>query len=235
MTWITWIILGIAVLVGGFLLFAWIVGMVERLPVRPFVATPLIQPQSYTFAMAHEAAALGFGWLGAGEHVKNRTGKAVLMLSPDFSTLAVIGQGTVAKVPMKKTILYSRFPDGSVMMSVDQFGTAELDPLTTRHIALDAKFTDLWTSHTKELALRSPVVPFTMSDSWHTIDEINTQRTQRMVDAGLARWADREHAFFRYTPRGSYLAIVANTYRQAAAVAAEEDRRARVARKPWET
>ena len=137
-------IIVVAIIVGlPLLLFgaAFVVGCIERNPVRMFESAPLESAPPYMQAILRDASALGYQWRDGGIHTKFREKlKAGLLLSADLRTLAIVGDGQIAGMRSRKTILISRLPDQHVLLTVDEAGTAELDPMTTRQILMNADF-----------------------------------------------------------------------------------------------
>ena len=200
--------LGLPMLLFG---AGFIIGCFEKNPVRMFAAAPPpADVPPYVKVMLQHAASMGFTWRGHGEHTKYGPKlQAELMLSADLFTLAIVGQGHIAGMPSKKTILLGQFDDGSMLVTVDEAGIAELDPNTRRNIVMNADFEELVRAHYDELQ-RSPAmaVPFPADADWSVVDAIYRARTDRIVERGLARYCDLGRERFCYTPIGSFRATI---------------------------
>jgi hypothetical protein len=190
---------------------AFVIGCFEKHPVRMFVAAPpSTAPARYVTVMLGRAGVFGFTWRAHGEHTKfGRKLQAELLLSADTYVLAIVGEGKIAKMPVKKTILLSRFADQSLLLTVDEAGTAELDSKSRRQILTNANFEELLRAHYDHIAKSAvQAVPFAVNAGWNEIDEMYRQRADRIVAQGLARYLDGSREWFRYSPRGSFRASI---------------------------
>jgi hypothetical protein len=156
-----------------------------------------------------DATALGFEYLDSGTHVKYKEKWiGVLLLSADATILAVVSHGRLYNMTSKKTMLLSRFADDCVLITVDDAGTAELDPLTIRQISMNASFSELLQKHTNRARQISLPREFPPDAGWNNLDELNRLRNDRMVAKGLALYANPEKTLFRYTIWGSFRASI---------------------------
>jgi hypothetical protein len=186
-------------------LAAFVVGCIERHPVRMFDSAQLRSASDYMQAVARDAYALGYQWRDGGIHTKFREKiQAGLLLSSDRLTLAIVGDGHIAGMRSRKSILISKLRNGQIVMTVDEAGTAELDPLTTRQIIMNASFNELHRAHVAKLMELPPAEPFPPEAGWEQIDQLYRARSDRVVERGLASYTDPRREFFRYTMWGSF-------------------------------
>jgi hypothetical protein len=210
----TLLILALAIPTCLFLL-AFIVGCRERHVVRTFFSAAVDSFPSYLRLMVERALANNFIYCDCGHHAKYKQNMtAALVLSPDRCTLAVIAEGTIARLPFRQTILMSQFRDGSYLFTSDLVGSAELDPQTRRQILMKATFDEMATKHMRLLAEGIPPVPFPEPVNFATQHEIFCRRTDRIVAQGLAVYLDPEHEWYRYTMRGSFQASILHGLKQ---------------------
>ncbi|HWE97683.1 MAG TPA: hypothetical protein VG269_27255 [Tepidisphaeraceae bacterium] len=188
-------------------LAAFVVGCFERLHVRMFAPSEPGDWTGYMSRMAAVAIELGYVYRADGHHTKYG-GKlpAILFLGPDHSTLALICQGTIANLPTRKTILMSQLRSGECIITTDDPGTCELDPLTRRQILIRSSFGELAERHARALDSGGPFEPFPADAGWECVDRITRARVDRMVAAGAARYADDGRDVFRKTVRGAFRA-----------------------------
>lgn len=223
-TWFNYAYAAIAILLIGvsvlLSLLAFFVALIEKQPVIMFRESqePLL-PHPYCHLMIHSAIAEhGFRLLMAGGHTKSKTVKAALLLSPDQRTIVIVGAGTIAKLPIKKTILITSLSDGGALLTVDKPGPGELDSRTHREMLLDKPFTDLWRLHSARVEDHlADVVSFGEAPTWAEVDVVYQARVQRMVDDGAARYADAPRTLFRYTASGAFRATILDSMRQLSA------------------
>lgn len=184
-----------------FFVAAFVIGCVEKHPVPVFERAQLDSLPAYATEMVQRSAAYGFQYRDSGVHPKfGEKVKGMLMLSDDGRILAVIGEGTIAGMKVKKTLLFSTFVDGSVLITVDEAGTSEMDPRTTRQIFMNADFEELLAKHREALGrLGAGVATFASHASWKDLDDLNRKRVDRIVGAGLARYVDARREEYRFT------------------------------------
>jgi hypothetical protein len=190
---------------------AFIVGCFEKRAVRSFEAHPVLPDTPYLQAMAALAMARGLTFLCGGHHSKYRdTLFAALLMSPDKLILTICAEGTMLGLRSQKTILMSRFNDGSLLFTTDDIGTCELDPLTQRQILMNADFDEMLAKHVARLREKMAPWPFAPDSDWSTIDEMYRARCDRMVQRGLAHYTDANCEFMRLTVWGSFRVSILN-------------------------
>jgi len=179
----------------------------ERRPVSTFIRVPEgEEPElsAYALAMCEAAVALGFRAHGMGRHGTHKNVYASLWLSPGSEVMALVGTGKLGGMRFRKTMLFSRLADGSHVVTVDEFGPAELSGIWACETLMNADLYELFDFHWQRLVDAGvEVVPFAGEDLWQEYAEMEAQRTRRLVDLGHARYVGPEQASWRYTFGGS--------------------------------
>ena len=206
--WVALLVIPLLFIFSGF-----VTGCFEKDAVRPFSRMQLQSIGSYATEMMRSAVAGGFLYRDSGVHtVYPDKISAVLLLSADGSTLAVISQGTLIGMAAKKTALVTRFGDGSFLMTVDEAGLADLDPMTTRQILMNASWDELLRGHSRKLAelmAQGRMVDlFPYESTWDQLEQVYRQKADRIVARGLARYTDQTRAYYRMTVWGSFRATI---------------------------
>ncbi|MGA2441064.1 MAG: hypothetical protein ABSH08_08900 [Tepidisphaeraceae bacterium] len=188
---------------------AFIVGCFEKRAIRMFETGEMKVQTKYLQLMTAAALAHGFTLRCTGHHVKYKnTLFAALYLSADRTILALIADGSIGAFRQPKTLLMSRFKDGSIVITINDAGMIELDEMTHRYILINAGFDELLAKH---LALKNERIGpslFPATADWTAVDNLYKEKTDRIVARGLARYTDAGHDFARYTPWGSFRATI---------------------------
>jgi len=193
----------------GFFVLAFFAGRFEKRSVRSFESAELPSLTPYMEVVVEQATSLGFVYRDSGIHVKyGEKWIGALLLSADACILAVVSQGNLYRLTSKKTVLMSRFSNDSVLITVDEAGTAELDPMTTRQIVMNASFSELLDKHLNRIQQISVPRQFPADADWSNLDELNLLRNDRIVARGLAVYLNPEKTAIRYTAWGSFRASI---------------------------
>jgi hypothetical protein len=127
---------------------AFIVGCFEKRAIRMFEAGEMKVQTRYLQLMTDAALAHGFTLCCTGHHIKyKKTLFAALYLSTDRTILALIAVGSIGAFRQAKTLLMSRFKDGSIVITINDAGMIELDAMTHRYILINAGFDELLAKH----------------------------------------------------------------------------------------
>jgi hypothetical protein len=190
-----------------FFTFSFLSGCFEKMAIRMYMPAELGSIAPYMRAMMERAIAMDFQYRCGGIHTKFREKlPAVLMASKDLSILAIIAEGKIWRTNTKHTILMSRATTGQIVLTVDDVGTAELDPGTTRQIVMNADFPQLLKKHLDKLSELGVPKRFSVDAGWEAVYAIYRERTERIVAVGLARYADPKRESYRYTVWGAFRA-----------------------------
>lgn len=153
-----------------------------------------------------EAARLGFTFCGLYRHAKGGTYKSynTLWLSPSRDTLAVVVWGTLARIDVSKTVLYSAFDDGRYLISASKFTGTETPGLYELAYFLGADFAYLLRRHDERLAASGRRVrPFPAGDGLAALEAIVARRSHFLVESGDAYFVDPEGSVISSTFKGA--------------------------------
>jgi hypothetical protein len=190
------------------LVSAFITGLFERQSVRLFQASDApLRTDSYRAAMVDAALREGFSIRGTGQHVKYANVTAVLLLSADRSTIAVVAAGSIAKLRLRRTLLFSRRADATLRTTVDE-STFEPDPGMARTVIIHGSFDELWRAHAADTARSRDAVSFSATAGWTELDAMHRLSVERKVAAGLVRYVDMSREAVRYTIATAFRASI---------------------------
>ena len=208
-----YIFLGLLALVGLFVLLVIVVGLSERHHLAgdieatqepyPYPATP------YWQATRRDAMSLGLRHVGDFATKKHTTmvkGLQSMFVTQDNQVLVAIVDGSFAATKMKKTVLRSRFPLGTVIESSDNPGSVrDFSGVIDRQVLLNAGMAELLNFHLGRLrvAREQPVV-FNAEKALAEYERMDLERGERWVLLGMARWANPERTTMRLTFRGAW-------------------------------
>ncbi len=162
----------------------------------------------YVSTQNRSLAALAFALCGSSTDVRLKTHKRRVMfwLSPDRRILAEVSGGTIGRIPLKQTCLFSRTGDGAVILSTDALVllTHEKCKLV---VVLKCLVDPLLKRHQERLACeRRPLVAFqTATDASSFIESFVVETNQGFVERGLARYEDATRQVVRWTVPGALL------------------------------
>ena len=192
-----------------------VTAMLEKRLVWPYVpeaaAAPDSMPEldSYAHVAGSAATEAGFVWLGAFGDGKGKLYKVRynFFLSPGGDVLAIVGNGTVASVPVRSTGMYSLLADGRSVATVDAAGSAETDLSGTTDCALaaGAGFYALLTAQRRRTASAGAAVRVFGADPLLEYRAFRQGRQERVCALGYASFLDPAQAGWRYTPKGAFL------------------------------
>jgi hypothetical protein len=206
-----WVLIHILVLALISLAFlpALIVGCFEKRAVRMFEAGTVLITTKYLRTAVARALANQFVVRCEGHHIKyNQTLFATLLLSADRLVLALCADGSLHGFRYPLIILLSRFKDGSLLITMDNLGVAELDQMTDLLNTARVGFDEMLRRHTRRLQSRIGPSPFPPNADWSTVNEFYWAKSDRIVARGLAVYVDPHHDYIRYTLWGSFRATV---------------------------
>ena len=202
------ILLAISVIL--FLMF-FFTGLLEKQCIQQFKpANPdsLPGPSSYCRVMAETARELGFEPLGTFVQDRGSRVYAAIIyfwLSPDARTLARIGGGKTLGVPIRRTVLISRFASGEIFETSDEFGGIDLSGLTQKEIVMNAGLRELYDYHKARLATtRDTPQTFPRSGILAVQEKMELDKAERLGRLGLARPLNIQQTIWKYTIKGAW-------------------------------
>ena len=199
-------------MVAFFLISLTVIHRIEKRMVWPYGELQM-QPHfpdstGYTAAWVANAVASGFtllGWMRDMKGEKYRISYAILV-SPDRSTLAVIGAGHIISLPIQGTWLHTPSSDGRSFYSTDKQAGVQLDVSQhwTNQLVFASSFAELWQRHQAwTQGLR--VLPRGLS-AGRELEEFRAVREEHyrtMERAGLIQYTDASATSFRFTLYGA--------------------------------
>jgi hypothetical protein len=176
-------------------------------PPAPAV-NPYAVPGSAPYAerQVRAAAELRFSPPRLFKHIKGGTYKtySALMVSPTEQTLAVVRWGTLAKMRVDATLLYSALDDGTYLITSDRITGMRSPGIFNDLVYLDADFSQLVERHEERmLASGRKVKILAGSDPLAELEAIHADRARFLIEHGNAYWADPEETAFRSTFKGA--------------------------------
>lgn len=225
------LVIGFIAVVGGLFAFFFVTiilaALLEKRLITSFVRVneaELPESSPYEEKMSAAARELGFKPFGPYAHAKGGTYKMYgrIWVSPDREILAVVGWGTILRLPSNRTRLLSLLENGRYLVTCDQFAEGDLSGLTDQGIALKAEFPALVAKHRQRLAesgLRATA--FAAADPLRDYETHTLRRAEALEQQGLAYFIDPARTAWRYNIRGA-LAMQRSTRSQVAAAAHAE-------------
>lgn len=199
-------------MVAFFLISLTVIHCVEKRMVWPYgelQAQPhFADPTGYSATWVANAVASGFTFLGWMRDMKGETYRIsyAVLVSPDRSTLAVIGAGHILRLPIQGTWLHTPSSDGRSFYSTDKQAGVQLD--VSRHwanqLVFASSFAELWRRHQAWIQ-EQRVLPRGLS-AGRELEEFRAAREEHyraMERAGLIQYTDASATSFRFTLYGA--------------------------------
>jgi hypothetical protein len=165
---------------------------------------------SLGYASGHvaEASAAGFKLLGWVRDVKGPTYRVnyAMLVSPERDIFAVIGAGTILKMPLTATWLHSPTVDGRSFYSTDQQTGVQIDLSHhwTNQLVPTRSFRELLAKHRNWLKINQvPPRLFTLDRELEEFRAAREDHYRCMEQAGLIAFTDLSGRYFRFTLLGA--------------------------------
>jgi hypothetical protein len=157
------------------------------------------------------------GFTPHGLYVQGKGGiyqaRFALWESPSRGILAVVTWGTVARIKVDKTILYTPTDDGRYLVTSDKPTGVQAPWIFEDEIVLNADFDGLVAAHTRRHRESGrPARPFSEPDALADYRGLRTRLIQSYVDRGEAYYVDPDRSAVRSTLKGALMAF-ARTWR----------------------
>jgi hypothetical protein len=124
-------------------------------------------------------------------------------IAPNQCTLAIVGSGTVARVPVNGVSLYSHAAGGRVLWTTNNKGEQDISGVTEPDAWPKLSFTRLLAKHNHRLA-KSRAQPFPEGSPMAGYFAIRKRQADGLVQQGLARYLDDTNTAWRYTLKGAF-------------------------------
>jgi hypothetical protein len=204
-----WIWLG---MVAFFAVSLTVIFRLEKRMVWPYgalEAAPYFgDPTGYGTRWVTDAMRAGFLFLGWARDVNGPTYRIsyALLVSADRDTLAVIGVGTILKIPFQATWLHTPAMDGRSFYSTDKQTGVQMDLSRnwTNQLALEPSFGKLLQKH-REWVQSIRVLPrlFTRDREFAEFRALRDEHFRSMERAGLIRFTNVSATHFHFTLSGA--------------------------------
>jgi hypothetical protein len=129
-----------------------------------------------------------------------------LLISPDRTILAVVGAGSLGKLPIQGTWLHTPTADGRSFYSTDKQSGVQIDLSRnwTSQLVPSANFNRLWQRHKAWIQENGVMVrPFTQRRELAEFRELRERHFRFMEQAGLIDYVDPMRTQFRFTTLGA--------------------------------
>jgi hypothetical protein len=199
-------------MVAFFAVFLTVVFGLEKRMVSPYgelEAIPFFgDPMGYGARWVPDAVRAGFVFLGWARYTRGSTYRCsyALLVSADRNTFAVIGVGTILKIPFHGTWLHTPAMDGRSFNTTDKQAGVQIDRSRnwTNQLALVPSFDQLLERH-REWIQSLKVLPrsFTPNREFAEFKALRDEHYRSMERAGLIRFTDASGTHFYYTLPGA--------------------------------
>jgi hypothetical protein len=192
----------------GFLFLQFIVALREKHMAEPYAFADEGEHSrlsSYVARNNQAIATSGFEYGGLVAHTKPAARiLASLWMSPRRDILVITGGGTLSRIPIAQTWLYSPLRSGRILITSDKNDEGDPSGLGIMKHRLRDSFEKLLAYHEKRLVRAGDDVDcFQEETILESLHALHAQRTARLIETGRARWADDEQLAWRYTWRGA--------------------------------
>jgi hypothetical protein len=189
----------------------WVTAAWEKRLVWPYVLAgehEVPRPSTKIDHANRTAQSLSFRYLGLHKDGKGKLYnlRYDMWLSPDARTLAVIGCGTVASMPVQGASLHTLLGDGCRLVTVDNQSLSEVDlaGLVNEALVSGADIYGLLLSHNSRMeSAAAPAIPFSLTDPLGDFRAALTRRIDRLAQRGYARFLDTTQNAWKYTLKGA--------------------------------
>src|SRR2546423_1200559 len=189
-----YLLLGFVVLFGGFSLVFLLACLCERQLLTNSLEP--LQPQDLSVPTPYwrttRADAMKIGLVHAGDFKSKKKSAVIkgyesLFATADRLVVISIESSSVAGAKLKRTTLRSKFANGRVFESCDNFGTTDLSAVIARTVLLNAGIAELLEMHLGRIrgAAAAPI-PFDSDKLLQGYQQIDLDRGARLVLLGLA-------------------------------------------------
>ena len=202
------VIVALVVLFFVFMFFLVIIlALWEKRPLRPYVVPPPgeeYEPSEKANDSNGSAKRMGFHYCGCFHHGKGGTYKirCDFWVSPDGSTLAIIGSGSIARLPVYGIFLYTRQVAGPILYTTNEIGEQDISGAMEQETWPETSFRSLFRKH--EHRLTDDVIPFSFDDPLEEYESVLRTMSNTLVDRGLAYYTDEEETMWRFSLKGAF-------------------------------
>ncbi|HUG66420.1 MAG TPA: hypothetical protein VMM76_01635 [Pirellulaceae bacterium] len=188
-------------------------GLWERRPVQPYrvpAAGSEYLPTQTAISENSAAEELGYTHGGLAHDGKGRLYRVRydFWIAPDYSTLAVVGGGTVASIPVDGVWLWSRSTDGQILCTTNETGEQDVSGVVQQETWPNVSFANLADRHTQRVR-NIAVNPLPEQEPMLGYFEVRQAVADALVQRGYAYYITDERQVWRYTVKGAFAFYVA--------------------------
>jgi hypothetical protein len=204
---IEWLWLAIPVCVIGFFFFVVVVACLwEKRPIQPYYVPAEddeYEPSAVAERANEDAEKIGYEYGGLCHDGKGKLYRVRydFWIDPDDLTIAVVGSGTIAKIPVNGVWLWSRLADGRILCTTNEIGEQDISGAVEQQTWPGFRLKALDEKH--ERRLTDDVEPFPSDTPMAGYFDILRRKADTLVAKGYARYLDDEQTVWRYTLPGA--------------------------------
>lgn len=185
----------------------------ERRPVQPYILPPADNTYEPTAIAASEnsvAERLDYKHSATTHDGKGRLYyvRYDFWVSPDRRTLAVVGGGTVASIPVNGVWLWSRATNGQILCTTNEIGEQDISGIVLQETWPAKTLRTLCDKHEDRLQTIG-IIPFPVDEPLRGHFEIRRAIFDALVERGYAYYASDDKMVWRYTLLGAFVFYVA--------------------------
>jgi hypothetical protein len=197
-------------------LFPFIVACMEKRKIWPYcpqyefgdfeLSTP---HKKYISKCGNAALAGNFTYLGKRYDSKGKRYKLLyeIFLSPDQSTVVIIGAGSIVSIPVSSMWFISKDVEGNCFVTLTNQNAVEYDPTGRDRDSLIAteSFPKAFRHHTKCINKKmNNTEPFIKNNEIETLRHLKELKLERMTKAGFAKHISQNQDSWKYTLKGAF-------------------------------
>jgi hypothetical protein len=169
---------------------------------------PYASPGAIDYATVQNAGLAALGYTSHGLFVSKKGGTynyhTALWMSPDRRTLAVVVWGTLAKIKIDKTRLYTQLADGTCLITCDKIPGIDTPGFYELHVLQNCTLDQLVARHDHWVAASGKgAVPFDGPDGLANYESILVRREEFLVNRKDDYYLDPEKSVVRSTVKGA--------------------------------
>ena len=208
-----WLLFFLALIVG-YLIFQFGLSLWEKHPIRSYGPTKSHEKEDWgPYLLKVEAEANDLIGRSVHQHLRFDI-ISVCWFSPQRDIMILSGEGKIAKMPIKQTWLYSRLTNGQFLVTSDGFDEGDPSGLSQIKRIVNGKLSELLRKHRVRLeASTSVVLPFKEQTGADSLEAMNRERAERLLQLGRAQWVEDEQTQWRFTATGA-LCVLGNFFKQ---------------------
>jgi hypothetical protein len=112
----------------------------------------------------------------------------------------------LAKIDYKRTVFTSVTVDGNEIVTMDDFGIADLSGIRAIEVVYRSDFDELFVRHAQRMVeTGKPLKSFSPLRALDEYEDLARVRAEKMVSMGLAKYLEISESNWRYTVKGAFV------------------------------